>query len=167
MLDADQVVHRLLAEDAACMASVQRRFGPTVVGSDGGIDRASLAALVFEDSAARRDLEAILHPAVRSWIAGWLDRQSAAIQAVEAIYLLDSPLAERFTHVWLVVADAAVRQERLTSRGWSGKDIAARMAAAPPLAPRLAAATEVIDNSGSWAATEAQLARALTLCGKA
>ncbi|MBK7779386.1 MAG: dephospho-CoA kinase [Ardenticatenia bacterium] len=166
VLDADQVVHRLLAEDEATMAAVGRRFSPAVLGAGGAIDRAALAAEVFQNDEARRDLEAILHPAVRAWIGAWMDRQTAPLQVVEAIYLVGSPLAERFEQIWLVVADSEERRKRLASRGWSREAIAARMAAAPPLAPRLAAATQVIDNSGAWAATDTQLERALAHCGK-
>ena len=161
-LDADQVVHHLLASHATTMTAVARRFGQAVVKPDGTVDRAALAALVFQDPAARRDLELILHPAVRAHIVAWLELQTAPIQVVEAIYLVGSPLARRFDRIWLLLTDSEVRRERLTSRGWSMDAISARMAAAPPLAPRLAAATDVIDNSGPWTATEAQLARALS-----
>ena len=105
---------------------------------DGTVDRAALAALVFQDPAARRDLELILHPAVRAHIVAWLELQTAPIQVVEAIYLVGSPLAGRFDRIWLLLTDSEVRRERLTSRGWSMDAISARMAAAPPLAPRLA-----------------------------
>lgn len=166
VLDADQVVHQLLAADGAVQTAVGLRFGRELLGPGGAVDRKALAARVFQDAEARRDLEAILHPVVRERIAAWLDDQAADTMVVEAIYLVGSPLAERLDQIWLVLADAAARRERLRVRGWSAEAIAARMAAAPPLAPRLAAATQVIDNSGSWAATEAQLARALAHCGR-
>lgn len=166
VLDADQVVHQLLAADGTIQEAIGRRFGGDLLGPGGAVDRKALAARVFQDGEARRDLEAILHPAVRERIAAWLDGQTADTLVVEAIYLVGSPLAERLDQIWLVLADAAARRERLRVRGWSAEAIAARMAAAPPLAPRLAAATQVIDNSGSWAATEAQLARALAHCGR-
>jgi dephospho-CoA kinase len=166
VLDADQVVHELLAADAAIQAGVAGRFGRELLGPGGTIDRGALAARVFQDADARRDLEAILHPKVRERIGHWLDEQAADIVVVEAIYLVGSPLAERFDQVWLLLTDAAVRRERLRVRGWTSEAIAARMAAAPPLAPRLAAAAQVIDNSGPWAATEAQLLRALARCGR-
>lgn len=167
VLDADQLVHQLLAADEAIQQAIGRRFGRELLGVGGAVDRKALAARVFQDAEARRDLEAILHPVVRARIGDWLDGQAAdTLVVIEAIYLVGSPLAKRLDQIWLVLADAAVRRERLKDRGWSAEAIAARVAAAPPLAPRLAAAAQVIDNSGSWAATEAQLARALAHCGR-
>jgi dephospho-CoA kinase len=55
-LDADAVVHELLGAGTAATAEIARRFGPQVLGNGGAVDRRALAALVFHDAAARRDL---------------------------------------------------------------------------------------------------------------
>lgn len=160
-VDADAVVHALLAEEQGLIERISARFGRAVLQAEGGVDRRALAAEVFGDAAARAWLEGLLHPAVRERIRAWLAEQAADLQVVEAIYLLDSPLAALLDEIWLVTADREARRLRLAERGWDAAAIAARMAAAPALAPRLAAADRVIDNSGPWAATEAQLRRAL------
>ncbi len=160
-VDADAVVHALLAEEQGLIERIGDRFGRAVLQAEGGVDRRALAAEVFGDAAARAWLEGLLHPAVRERIRAWLAEQAADLQVVEAIYLLDSPLAALLDEIWLVTADREARRLRLAERGWDAAAIAARMAAAPALAPRLAAADRVIDNSGPWAATEAQLRRAL------
>lgn len=160
-VDADAVVHELLAEPSALVAGIGERFGPAVLRPEGGVDRAALATRVFADAADRAWLESVLHPAVRQRILDWLEAQAAPLQVVEALFLLGSPVAAVLDQVWLVMADSEARRARLEERGWDAATIAARMAAAPPLAPRLAAADQIIDNSGPWAATEAQLRRAL------
>lgn len=160
-LDADAVVHGLLADEPGLITRIGERFGSAVLRPEGGVDRAALGARVFTDAAERAWLEGLLHPAVRQRIQAWLEAEAAPLQVVEAIYLLGSPLAALLDQVWLVTADREARRSRLSTRGWDAATIAARLAAAPPLAPRLAAADQVIDNSGPWAATEAQLRRAL------
>ena len=66
LLDADDVVHALEAPGGVAVPAIAARFGAGVLAADGSIDRPKLAALVFADSAARHDLEAILFPLVRS-----------------------------------------------------------------------------------------------------
>lgn len=156
-LDADAVVHQLLAEEPALISAVAERFGAGLRG-DRGIDRAALARIVFARAEDLRDLEAILHPAVAERVAAWLAARHAPVAVVEAVKLVESGLHRAFDRLWLVVCDARVRRERLAGpRGWSPEAIEARLAAAPPLAPRLALADRVIDNSGGRRATERQL----------
>src|SRR5438094_9682730 len=69
VIDADLVVHDLLAGDPAVQAAVAARFGDHLLGAGGGVDRRALGAIVFADAGALRDLEGIVHPAVRTRIA--------------------------------------------------------------------------------------------------
>ena len=66
LLDADDVVHELEAPGGAAVPAIAARFGAGVLAADGSVDRPKLAGIVFADAAARRDLEAILLPLVRS-----------------------------------------------------------------------------------------------------
>ena len=66
LLDADDVVHELEAPGGAAVPAIVARFGAGVLAADGSVDRPKLAEIVFADAAARRDLEAILFPLVRS-----------------------------------------------------------------------------------------------------
>jgi len=157
-LDADAVAHTLLVEDAALRGAVVERFGASVQAAGGTIDRAALAAIVFREPAALEELERIVHPAVIAATRRWLARATAAVAVVEAVKLVESGLDTAFDALWLVVCDAPVRRRRLAERGWSAGEIDRRLAAGAPLAPRLALADVVIDNSGSWRATERQLA---------
>lgn len=159
VLDADRVVHGLLADDATTTAAVRDRF-PAAARPDGTIDRGVLADAVFADADALADLERLLHPAVHRRVVSWLAAASADVAAVEAVKLVESGLGESMGEVWLVACDRAVRRERLAARGWSSDEVERRMAAGPPLGPRLAVADVVIDNSGSPGATRTQVKRA-------
>lgn len=156
-LDADQVVHEILAHDGAVVAAVTARFGPSVRLPSGGIDREALAGAVFGDPTALGDLERIVHPAVLTRVRAWLDRIRTPIVVVEAVKLIESGLSDACFAVWLVVCEPNQQRSRLRERGWADAAIDRRLAATPPLAPRLAVATDVIDNSGPPSATRVQL----------
>lgn len=85
--DADRAVHRLLAEGGAAVAAVEAAFPGVSAG--GAVDRERLAAQVFEDTAALKRLEGILHPAVRRATHDFLDRQA---RAGRPLVVLDIPL---------------------------------------------------------------------------
>ncbi|MEO8084819.1 MAG: dephospho-CoA kinase, partial [Ardenticatenales bacterium] len=159
-LDADAVVHALLAPGGAAVRAVIEAFGPAFRGADGGIDRRALAVRVFEDRGALTALEGLLHPMVREATDRWLAACTADVAVVEAVKLIESGMAARCDAVWLVVADGRVRAERVRMRGWDDAEVARRLQADAPFAPRLARATEVIDNTGDADATAVQLARA-------
>lgn len=116
--NADQVVHRLLARGGGAVGPVSRRFGD-VRQEDGGIDRQKLGAMVFADSKALGDLEAILHPLVREAEARFLKK---ARGRGEALAVLDIPLLfetggeARCDGVAVVSAPAFVQRDRALSR---------------------------------------------------
>ncbi len=156
MFDADAEVRRLLAEDSTVIAEIVDRFGPAV-RSEGGIDRAALADLVFASPAPLADLEQIVHPVVIRSFREWIDGAEADTAVVEAVKLVESGMHEAVDEVWLVVCDPEVRRRRLVARGWRPDQVDRRMDADAPLAPRLAVADTVIDNSGPPDATTRQL----------
>jgi dephospho-CoA kinase len=172
VIDADRVARDVLTPETPEVEAVYARFGDDLRGADGALDRAALGRIVFADPAALRDLEAIVHPAVRPRIvAGFeaADRAGASAVVVEAIKLVEGGLADLCDEVWLVTCEPEVQLERLVGRGSAPGDAAERIASQGDLATRLRpAATHVIDTSGSRADTrskslqrlEAALARA-------
>src|SRR5438132_7257598 len=72
VLDADALAHGVEAPGTEATAAIEKLFGPSVIASDGSVDRRALAPIVFADPAARRALEAIVHPAVYRAIAAGL-----------------------------------------------------------------------------------------------
>jgi dephospho-CoA kinase len=154
--DGDAAVHAVLAEDRAVIAAVVARFGPEV-GSADGIRRAILADRVFTDAAALGDLERLVHPAVLERTRAWLEAVTAPVAVVEGVKLVESGFHRALDRLWLAVCDLGLRRQRLIARGWSAGEVERRLAMATPLAPKLALADEVIDNSGSCRATRRQL----------
>ncbi len=155
VIDADDAARDALEPGTAEEQAVFARFGPSVQGTDGSLDRAALARIVFADPVALRDLEAIVHPAVRPRIIAALgdaERSGADLAVIEAIKLVEGGLAELCDEVWLVTCDPAVQLERVVGRNRDQSDATARIHAQGDIADRLRPhATRVVDTSGSMA----------------
>jgi len=157
VVDADAIAREVVEPGKPGLAAVVERFGRDVLDGDGRLDRPALAALVFEDAAARADLNAIVHPLV----AAESLRLMAAAPA-DSVVVLDVPLlveAARSGYDVVVIVEApeAVRLERLVERGMAADDARRRMAAQAGDAERRKVADVVLDNSGSEDALEAQI----------
>ncbi len=163
VINADRLV-REVYEDAAVRQAVVDRFGPDVRTSDGSIDRRALAGIVFDDPAALRELEAIVHPAVRPRILAGIeaaDASRAPAVVVEAIKLVESGLAGLCDEVWLITCDPPIQRGRLRDRGLGPDDAERRIASQRHLRDRVEpVATRRIDTSGSLADTRAQVVAA-------
>lgn len=158
-IDADAVYHTLVRPGGALVAPIAARFGPAMLAEDGSIDRRALAGIVFADRAALADLDAITHPAVITAIRARIDASRSHVVAVDAIKLIESGLAELCDSIWLVVCDPAIQRIRLMRRNGLSEDEAdMRLAAQPDEAARRAQADVVIDNSGTLADLERQVA---------
>lgn len=157
ILDADAFAREAVAKGTPGFDGVVKRFGPGIVGADGELDRPGLAALVFNDDVARRDLEAIVHPFVRKSIA---DGITTNVSSHRVVVLVNPLLIEMGTHrdcdVVIVLAVSPETQvARSVARGMDESDVRARMAAQLPLEERTAHANVVLDNEG----TEEELAQ--------
>jgi dephospho-CoA kinase len=165
VVDADGVARSVTAPGHPAHDAILRRFGPAVAAPDGTLDRAALGRLVFADPAALRDLEAIVHPAVRPRIVEEIEaaeRAGAPAVAIEAIKLVEGGLAATCDEVWVVTCDAAAQRQRLIGRGMPPGDADQRMAAQDGLVDRLRpAATWVLDTSGTAAGTRSLVVAAL------
>ncbi len=165
LVDADLVAREVSAPGTPVHEAILRRFGAAVAGADGTVDRAALGRLVFSDQGALRDLEAIVHPAVRPRIVAAIETAEATrapAVAIEAIKLVEGGLAAMCDETWLVTCDPAVQRERLIARGASPDEADQRMAAQAGLVDRLRpAATRMLDTSGGVEETRAMVAAAL------
>jgi dephospho-CoA kinase len=152
VIDADEVA-RAVRQEPEIERQILDRFGTA--------DPASLARTVFADAAAMRDLEAIIHPAVRPRILAAIDaaedRRAPAV-VIEAIKLVESGLAASCDEVWLVTCDPSVQRGRLRDRGVTDEDAERRVAAQRHLRDRVEpVATRRIDTSGSFGDTRRQI----------
>ena len=156
-IDADQVARDVLDRGEPALETVVARFGSDLLRADGSLDRAALGRIVFADPVALRDLEAIVHPAVRPRILQAIaEAEAGGAQAVvvEAIKLVEGGLAELCDEVWLVTCTPDAQRSRLIARGTSPADADQRIAAQGDIAERLgSAATRVIQTSGTEADT--------------
>ncbi len=162
IIDADRVYRSLLQPGSELWRQVVERFGPTIIGSDGEIDRAALGRVVFADPSALADLDRITHPAVVAEVRTRMARCNASLIVLEAVKLVQSGLASDVDALWFIGADLETRLRRLMSR--SGMDEAsarARIAAAPDAVPAGVDVGAVIDNSGDLASTAAAIEDAL------
>jgi len=157
VVDADAIAREVVEPGEPGLAAVVERFGPGVLDGEGRLDRPKLAALVFDDSGARADLNAIVHPRV----AAETVRRIAAAPP-DAIVVIDVPLlveAARsgYDAVVIVEAPEEVRLERLVGRGMTPDDARRRMAAQASDADRRKVADVILDNSGSEDDLERQI----------
>jgi dephospho-CoA kinase len=160
-IDSDAVVHELLGAGTPVAAAIAARFGDAFLGHDGAVDRPLLSRLVFADPAARADLEAIVHPRVYERIFAW----AGSCQAAGAAWVLaDIPLLfetgkqDAFDRVIVAACAPEVQLQRLMSRdNLAESDARARLAAQWPIADKLARATDVVDTSGTFEATDGQV----------
>lgn len=160
-IDADKVVRELLNEDAAIQEAVEAAFGPEVRLADGRIDRAALGQIVFNDPAALRQLEGLLHPQTRAEIGRRVAASSASVTIVEAIKLLEGPLVNMCDQIWVTTCSPETQMARLrVCRGLDEETAAARIKAQSPQADKIARADVVINTDGLMADTEAQFAEA-------
>ena len=159
VVDADVLAREVLGPGTTELDAVYARFGAGLARDDGSLDRAALGRVVFADPTALRDLEAIVHPAVRRRMLAAIeaaDAVGAAAIVIEAIKLVEGGLADLCDEVWLVACDSSVQLERLLGRGTVPEDAAARIAAQGDLAARLAPrATRIVDTTGEPATTRA------------
>lgn len=150
-IDADAVVHELYLPRQALPGELAKAFGPGVLESDGGVDRRALGAIVFNSPERLRQLEAIVHPAVREALLSRLRALGPdEIGALDAVKLVESGYAPFCHGLWVVTCPPEIQLQRLIQqRGLTEEEARARLAAQPPVEAKLPLATAVIHNDGS------------------
>src|SRR5690554_5253295 len=159
IVDTDEIAHALTAPGGAAIDAIRAAFGEALIGPDGSLDRAAMRARVFDDAPARRRLEAILHPLIR-------DEARRRCLAARAPYVvLAVPLLvesghwrERCNRICVVDCPEALQVERVGARsGLPPDEVRAIIAAQASREQRLAAADDVLDNSGDLPALQRQV----------
>jgi dephospho-CoA kinase len=151
VIDADALAREVVARGTPGLDAVVAEFGPGVLTPEGDLDRPAMGRLVFGDDAARRRLEAIIHPLVIERMA-----EIEATAGEDDVVVHDIPLlaeggrADTFDAVVVVDAPRDLQVERmLGDRGWTREDAESRIAAQATREERRAIATHVIDNNGT------------------
>jgi len=153
VVDADEIAREVTAPGEPAVSAIAERFGPGLIRSDGSLDRAALGRIVFADADRLRELESIVHPAVRPRLLAAVEAAEAAgapVVAIEAIKLVEGGLAALCDEIWLVTCQRGDQRERLAGRGEEPADADRRIAAQGGLIERLRpVATRIVDTSGS------------------
>lgn len=159
IVDTDLIAHQLTAPGGAAMGPIKATFGAGVVTEEGALNRSAMRVLAFEDPEARKRLEGILHPMIRTES----ERQCLAAEApyvVLAVPLLveSGTYRERVHRLCVVDCPEALQVERVMARsGLDAHQVGAIMAAQARREDRLAVADDVVDNTGSLDALRAQV----------
>ena len=149
VIDSDLLAREVIERGRPGYEEVITAFGDSIL-SEGQIDRAKLAAVVFKEKDLRKKLESIIHPLVRE-AAAKLARNlpSGAILVNQIPLLVESDGAKRFDYVITVSADEEIRRERLRLRGLKDYEITERMAAQVADLDREKIANYILRNDGS------------------
>ena len=148
VIDADQLARIAIERGTEGFGEVLLRFGDDII-SNGEIDRKKLAEIVFSDEAARKDLEAIIHPRVQAIFAEAVDDlEHDDILIYEIPLLVETDAAHKFDYVITVEADLELRKSRLLKKGLYISQIEKRIAAQASPESRESIADTVIYNDG-------------------
>ena len=163
IVDADLLARQVVEPGSPALAEIAQKFGPEVLGADGGLDRKRMGERIFADPTARAALNAITHPRIAKASAAALADLTAAghkVAIYEAALLVENRIHERLGGLLVVSVPVEVQVARLMARdGLDEEGARARVAAQLPLASKVAVADWVIDNSGPVEHTRAEVER--------
>jgi len=151
IIDADAITREVQQPGSAVIGKLVERFGPSILATDGSLDRPAVAAIVFNDPEALKSLNEIVHPAV----GAEMNRRMLEQRSTSNVVVLDIPLLTENPREGLqgrIVIDVPVETQvrRLVSfRGFDEADARARIGRQASREQRLAAADFVVDNSGA------------------
>jgi dephospho-CoA kinase len=167
VIDADRLARDAVLPGTDTLKEIVARFGPGILGSDGFLDRTALAGKVFADPAARKRLEEITHPAIKSLAEKRLSElRDAGIPVVVymAPLLIEAGATDRVDEIWVVYVDRESQLQRLMARdGITREGAEQRLAAQMPMEEKVRYGSVVIDNCGT---PEDLAARVAELCRK-
>jgi dephospho-CoA kinase len=160
-IDADELAHGVTAAGTEATAAIAARFGGGLLTADGAVDRAKLGAVVFSDATARRELEAIVHPAVyraiEAGIRGFELTGAYPFVVVDVPLLFETGAEKQFDRVIVISCAPETQLARLRDRGLSEEAAQQRLAAQWPTEKKTSRADYVVTTDGSFADTDAQV----------
>ena len=128
VFDADTEAKRLMVADEALVQAIKTEFGQKAYHEDGSLDRAYLAAQVFNDEAKLKKLNALVHPIVIQAGEEWAAKQDAPYTIKEAALLFESGSYKHNNYNVLITAPLELRIQRVMRRdGTTIEQVKARM----------------------------------------
>lgn len=159
VIDADLVSHALTGPGGEAMPAIAEAFDDGVICADGALDRAAMRTRAFQDPAARKRLEAIMHPMIRERMAAECERITQPYVILAIPLLFETGQQAMADRVLVIDVPEATQIARVRARsGLDEAEIRRIMASQVSRAERLARADDVLDNSGEPALLEAQVA---------
>lgn len=163
VISADEISHEVILPKGAAWKRIYEHFGNSILLAGGEIDRKRLAQIIFENASERKFLESVIHPHVKEELehrVAKLAREGHAFIIVEVPLLFEAGWEKGFDAVIVVECNEEEEITRCISKfGLSRDDVKKRLAAQYPIARKIAAANEVIDNSTSLEETRIQVRR--------
>ena len=162
VLDADAIAHEAMRPGMLAWRRIVETFGTDILHPDRSINRQALARIVFNDTQARRRLEAIVHPQVikevKRRLHAWKKNGRHLVVVLDVPLLLEAGLGSMVDVVVVVRSDPEAQRARLASeRGWSAEEIARRLNAQWSLAAKEEHADAIVENSGRLSETRRQV----------
>ena len=158
VIDTDDLAREVVAPGQPALAEIVDRFGAELLRPDGSLDRRQLRNLVFADEGKRRHLEAILHPLIQALALERIEQATGPYLVLVVPLLLESGFDKLVDRVLVVDCDEQQQHSRLIARDTETPASSAKiMAAQTGRKERLAAADDIIDNSGSLEDTRLQV----------
>lgn len=158
VVDADIVAREIVAPGQAALAAIQQTFGDWVLLADGSLDRRALREHIFQDPAARQQLEKITHPAIRQSIIQQLQQAQSPYVILVSPLLFESNQHQLVQHSLLIDVDEATQIQRASQRdGHSIEHIQQIIAAQMPRHQKQQLANDIVLNNGSLDALYQQL----------
>lgn len=163
VIDADQVARQVQRPGSVALDKLAAAFGPAIIAPDGSLNRQQLGQRVFDDPAARQELDRIVQPLIKDTIWQAVDnlrRQGVANVVLDVPLLFEAGYDTDCDLVVVVRVSPATELRRLMARnGYSRAAAQARIAAQLPLSVKVTKADVVIDNDGSREETRRQVAQ--------
>jgi dephospho-CoA kinase len=168
VIDTDAVAREVVGKGEPGLHAVRGEFGDEVIAKDGSLNRSALAAIVFNNPAARVRLETILHPLIRErWLKVVEQWRAGGVKAgVVVIPLLFETGAEQeVERVICIACSPRLQSARLQQRGWNAEQVAGRLSAQWPIEKKLDRSHYVVWNDSSIEVLREQLGRVPPLKG--
>ncbi len=159
IVDTDAISHELTGPGGAAIGEIQRQFGKAFIDASGAMNRKRMRDLVFSDAEEKQRLEALLHPLIRAESQHRIEQAAGAYVVHVVPLLVESPgYRERVARVLVVDCPEAIQIARVRQRsGLPEAEVRRIIASQIQRESRLAAADDVIDNSGPIAALHQQV----------
>lgn len=152
VVDTDIIARDVVAPGQPALQAIVEAFGKDILDEHGALDRPMMRKKVFSNPESRTRLEAILHPLIRQELWRRVDESDNPIQVLVIPLLVESGLSDMVDRVLVVDCPRQTQVERLLERDAETPEQVERILSAQATREaRLAAADDIIDNSGSLA----------------